>query len=467
MINEQELWSQVKALLKSSNSDQTYKELFEPITEIHKVQNNIVYLIVNTKLDKFRIDKYYLQTINNLVSNCTKENIRFQLIARQEIPQEEEKDEKAEVKSEQNQSMQTSVITLRSLRSDYTFENFITGEANREAFTLAMKVAESCEAIINPFYIFGDVGLGKTHLMTAVGHYIYAKKQNAKIVYTTAQQFVEDYFKSKNKNQKNTALADEFDNYYRSADVLLVDDIQYLADRQGSQDEFFKLFEYLFERNKQIIITSDRPATELNIMARLKSRFTWGLQSIIRKPNLLLRKAILKQKLTSLVSDPTEINDEIITYIAEAFDQNVRELEGALRRFVTYCVSFNIPFTMDNAILALDAIIPKEKQEQNEINATKIEKIKETIASYYNINVKELSSPSRKQEYVYARSMSVYILKTKYNLTLNKIGSVLGGRDHATVSHALDKITENIKTDQFVKEDLENLIRNLDKIYED
>ena len=155
--------------------------------------------------------------------------------------------------AEMDKLMQATPDIKSKFNKKYTFDNFVTGEANREAFTFSVKVAESPHVTINPFYIFGDVGLGKTHLMTAIGHYILENNPDTNVVYTTAQQFVEDFFKAKNKNQKNTALADEFDNYYRSADLLLVDDIQYLADRQGSQDEFFKLFEYLFENNKQII----------------------------------------------------------------------------------------------------------------------------------------------------------------------------------------------------------------------
>ena len=259
-------------------------------------------------------------------------------------------------------------------------------------------------------------------------------------------------------------LSEEFDKHYRNADVLLVDDVQYLADRQGSQDEFFKIFEYLFENNKQIVITSDRKADELNIMSRLKSRFSWGMQTDIKRPNLELRKAILKDKLKTLVTDPFVVPDDVITYIAENMDQNVRELEGALRRFIYYCVSFNYDFTVENAQLALESIIPKDRMSL-ENNKTRIEKIKEIIASYYNINPKELSSASRKAEYVYVRNVTVYILKTKYNLTLNKIGSSLGGRDHATISHSYDKMVQLLASDENVKLDIENLTKQLDKMY--
>ena len=460
MNKELELWEQVKTMLKASNDEATFNQTFAPITEIYKVQNNVIYLIVNNSLDIFRLKRFYLNKMNELLSQCAGESMSFGFISKAEVDNQTVNQPK-----ETPKKIETTLIKRRNLRAEYTFSNFITGEANREAFTFSVKVAESPHVTINPFYIFGDVGLGKTHLMTAIGHYILENNPSANVVYTTAQQFVEDFIKAKNKNQKNTAVADEFDEYYRSADLLLVDDIQYLADRQASQDEFFKLFEYLFENNKQIIVTSDRPASELNIMSRLKSRFSWGMQTDVKKPNQLLREAILRGKLKFLISDSDEVPADVITYIAENFDQNVRDLEGALRRFMSYCVSFNIDFNYDNAVLALDAIISSNKNSVNTGTKLHIEKIKEIISSYFNINVKELSGPSRKQEYVYARQLTVYILKTKYNQTLTAIGTALGGRDHATISHAFDKISESIKTDSNIKEDVDNLISNLDKQY--
>lgn len=461
MENALKLWEQVKAMLKASNDEATFNQTFEPITDVYKVQNNIIYLIVNNSLDIFRIKRFYLVKMNELLNQRTDEQMSFGFVSKEEA-------EKQVSQSGENivaPVSHTSIIKKRNLRAEYTFSNFITGEANREAFTFSVKVAESPHVTINPFYIFGDVGLGKTHLMTAIGHYMLENNPNINVVYTTAQQFIEDFYKAKNKNQKNSAYADEFDNYYRSADLLLVDDIQYLADRQGTQDEFFKLFEYLFENNKQIIVTSDRPANELNIMSRLKSRFSWGMQTDIKKPNQILREAILRGKLKFLISDVDEVSTEAISYIAENFDENVRDLEGALRRFISYCVSFNIDFNYDNAVLALDAIIPNSKSNANSNTKLHIEKIKEIIASYFNINAKDLSGPSRKQEFVYARQLTIYILKTKYNQTLTAIGSALGGRDHATISHALEKITDQIKTNPNIKEDVDNLILSLDKQY--
>lgn len=461
METEQELWEKVKELLRASNDKTTFEQNFLPITKVYKFQNGYIYLIVENLLAKYRLEKFYLQKMNDLVEQFTDEKIQFKLITQADVDKEEEKKNSMNLNSV---NPEEKTVKTRILRPEYTFENFVTGESNREAFTFSVRVAESPNVTINPFYIFGDVGLGKTHLMSAIGHFILDNDINTKVVYTTAQQFVEDYFKSKNKNQRSTTSSSEFDDYYRNCDVLLVDDIQYLADRQGSQDEFFKIFDHLFENNKQMVITSDRPASELNIMARLKSRFSWGIQTTVRKPNLDLRIAILKDKLKFLVSDPSEISDEVIEYIAENFDQNVRELEGALRRTIYYCVSFNLPINLDNTIIALESIISNDKTSNQK--TVKIERVKEIIASYYNINPKELSSSSRKQEFVYARSVAIYLLKNKYNLTLNKIGSALGGRDHATISHSLDKITESINSNENIKQDIETLEKQLDKLYE-
>lgn len=428
--------------------------------KIHKVQNGSIFLIVANSFDKFRIEKFYLNKMNETLNTISTEKMQFKIITQSQADEEKEKINSIAINTV---DLSEKAIKQRFLRPEYTFDNFITGEANREAFTFAVKVAESPHVTVNPFYIFGDVGLGKTHLMMAIGHYILDNNVKANIVYTTAQQFVEDYFKSKNKNQRSTAVSDYFDNYYRNADVLLVDDIQYLADRQGSQDEFFKIFEYLFENNKQIIVTSDKKASELNIMDRLKSRFTWGIQVDIRKPNIELRKAILKKKLATLIEDPLKVSDDALEYIATNFDENVRELEGALRRFVNYCVAFNINYTLENAKLSLESIISTNRSSANDYSITQAEKIKSVVASYFNIPVKELSGVSRKQEIVYARSITMYLLRTVANIGLKKIGELLGNRDHATVSHAIDKITDGIKNDEYIRQDVDNLVDKINK----
>ena len=456
------LLNKVKEELKEKFIPAQYNTIFNEITQIYKVQGGNIYLVVANSLEKFRLEKIYLNQMNEILNTFTTEPMQFKFITASDANKEKEKNNTIGLT---NVDASEKAVKERVLRPEYTFDNFVTGEANREAFTFSVKVAESPHVTINPFYIFGDVGLGKTHLMMAIGHYILDNNLNTKIIYTTAQQFVEDYFKSKNKNQKSTTISDYFDTYYRSADVLLVDDIQYLADRQGSQDEFFKLFEYLFENNKQIIVTSDRKASELNIMDRLKSRFTWGMQVDIRKPNQDLRKAILKRKLATLIANVDDVSNDALDYIATNFEENVRELEGALRRFVNYCVAFNIDYTLENAKLALESIISSNKNTSEEMSSNQVEKVKSIISSYFNIPVKELSGSSRKQEIVYARSVTIYLLRTIYNIGLKKIGEYLGNRDHSTIAHAIDKIEDGIKTDEFISQDVRNLIDKLNKKY--
>ena len=353
MENTLQAWNLVKQELQNRNivAPEVFHELITPIQEIYKETNTTVFLIVKDNLVKFRLEKFYLESINKLFVEISQINKRIKLITHEQI--EEEKKTQSDFQFNKVSSLELNK-NQRNLRGEYTFENFVTGKTNRFAFITASKVAESPVVTINPLYIFGDVGLGKTHLMTAIGHYILDKNPSANVIYTTAQQFTEDYFNATTK--KNPNAMQEFSDFYKSADVLLVDDIQFLANKNATQEEFFKLFEYLYSQNKQMVITSDRKAEELeNIMARLKSRFSWGNPVDIQKPDFELRQAIVKQKLCSLINNPDDVSDEAINFIAENFYNNIRELEGALRRFVNYCVAFCIDYSLDNAKTALDA----------------------------------------------------------------------------------------------------------------
>lgn len=459
MEDAQNLLKQVKKDLEIDLSLAVYNNTFKDLEKIYKVQEGNIYLIAPDTLTAYRLKSIYSKKMNEILNKYTDRKMQFQFITEEEAKVESEKIISNNLTTV---NPDEKLIGKRILRPEYTFDSFVTGIANRDAFLISTKVAGTPSNLANPFYIFGDVGLGKTHLMMAIGHYMLANNPNLNIVYTTAQQFVEDYFKSKNKNQRVTSISDAFDNYYRSADVLLVDDVQYLADRQGSQDEFFKLFEYLTELKKQIIITSDRKASELNIMDRLKSRFTWGIQVDIKKPDLELRKNILKYKLKTLISNPSDVPDEILDYIATNFEENVRELEGALRRFVNYCVAFNIDYTLEYAINSLESILPSTKISQDNFNSN-IELVKDCVASYFNIPVKELAGKSRTQAIAYARMIAIYLIRTKYNVALKKIGESFGNRDHSTIAHAVDSIENDVKNNESVKQDVDNIVDKLNK----
>ena len=454
MIESNKLWEQtLEEFKKDANSSDTV-ELLSEINKVYKFENNVIYMIVPNALTKFRIEKFYNNKLNEIVQKLTNRSVKFKFILEEEVKEEETpplliKDQ----------------INKRPLRAEYTFANFETGESNRFAFISAMKVAETPETLYNPLYIFGDVGLGKTHLMMAIGNYILDNNPNKNIVYTSAQEFTEEYFLA-TSTKKGRDNIEKFYEKYRSADVLLVDDIQFLEGKQGTQEEFFKVFEYLHGLNKQIVITSDRSSNELkNMMLRLKSRFNWGLSVDIKHPDKKLRLNILRRKLSFLIENPKSVPEEVLEIIADNFTSNIRDLEGALRRYVTYCVSLNIPFTVENVYTALDRLIPEKEQDQNkdkELTQKKnFDKVKKEGAKYFQLSVSDLESNSRKQQVAYARQMAIYIIKKVYNPVLKAIGDSFGGRDHATISHSIDRIESMMSKNSMVKTDFEILTKNI------
>lgn len=449
MVDSLKLWEHTLEILKEDLDDSDFSVLFSEVNEIYKTENNYIYIVVPNALTKFRIEKFYINKLNDIVSTISNSIVKFKFILKDEINEEE----KPSLISKDS-------INKRPLKAEYTFNNFETGESNRFAFISAMKVAETPETLYNPLYIFGDVGLGKTHLMMAIGHYILDNKIDTNVVYTSAQEFTEDYFLA-TSTKKGKENIEEFYHKYRDADVLLVDDIQFLEGKQSTQEEFFKVFEYLHGINKQIVITSDRSANELkNMMARLRSRFNWGLSVDIKVPDKSLRVNILKRKLSFLIENTKDVPNEVLDVISDIFTKNIRDLEGGLRRYITYCVSLNIPFTVDNVYVALDRLLPDNKDEKGEDNK-KFDLIKKEVSSYYKIPTKELESNSRKQQIAYARQMAIYLIKSLYNPSLKQIGECFGNRDHATISHSYDKISNLIKNNTLVKTDYDILVKKL------
>lgn len=453
------LWNKAKEKIKEDHifPPEAYKELIEPINTVFKETNTTLFLIVENNLIKFRLDKFYIDTINEVMINVSDEVKRVKFITADEAKKEKEFNSNFAINQVSSLELNKS---QRKLRGEYTFENFVMGVTNRYAYITAMKVAEEHDTSINPLYIFGDVGLGKTHLMTAIGHYILDNDPKKNVIYTTAQQFTEDYINSLTK--KDPKKNQEFSDYYRTADVLLFDDVQFLANKTATQEEFFKLFEYLYNKNIKIVITSDRKPEDLeNIMSRLKSRFSMGIPVDIQKPDFELRKAIIKKKLKDLISDPDSVDSLVIDFIASSFVNNIREIEGALRRFINYCVSFNLKYTLENAKTSLNSIISTSEEAIEEMDYANINKVKKVVAKYYSISVSDLSASTRKAEIVLPRQIAIYLVKTIYDTPLSKIGEYFGNRDHTTISYACNKVEQLIQNDWTVKQDIENLRKNL------
>ena len=445
-----DIWNEIKSQLAASFEEQSYHETIESIDSIFKINNNYIYLIVENDFIKKRIEMIYLNKMNRMLERYMNETHRYKLITKDQAEQELTDQKKIDFTKADESFMQRNYES--NLNPSYSFDNFVVGNSNRLAYTSAIKVADQPGIVANPLYIFGDVGLGKTHLMQCVGNYISESDINKKVLYVKADHFVEEYVRLASKKKY-----EEFNNLYRDVDVLLVDDIQFLAKKEKSQIEFFKLFEMLHGQSKQIVITSDRSANDLkDIMSRLTSRFLWGVSVDINRPDLDHRIKILEKKMMAETSDKNLIPKKVIEYIASVFDNNVRELEGALKRVLFYCTAFNYEFNIKNAEIALDSLI-KPKHNHKDFVKSKINNVLSIVSDYYGITTSDLVSKKRTKNFMFPRQVAMYLIKSIYDLPYKKIGSYFSNRDHSTVMHSVEKITNDIQIDKNVKIDVEKL----------
>ena len=343
----------------------------------------------------------------------------------------------------------TSNVNHRSnLNPTFTFDNFVEGKANQLALAAAKQVAENPGEAYNPLFIYGGVGLGKTHLMHAIGNEVLKQNNKAKIVHLSSERFVVDMVKAL---QTNTI--DRFKKYYRSLDVLLIDDIQFFAKKTASQEEFFHTFNALLEANNQVILTCDRYPKEVDgLEDRLKSRFGWGLTQAIDPPELEMRVAILMSKAEQT---NTKLPDEVAFFIAKRIRSNVRELEGALKRVIANANFTGKAITLEFVREALKDLIAAQDKRIN------IENIQKTVAEYYKIKVSDLLSKRRNRSVARPRQVAMTLSKELTNKSLPEIGDLFGGRDHTTVLHACRKIKQLTEENREIKEDYSNLLRTL------
>ena len=343
----------------------------------------------------------------------------------------------------------TSFDSDRRFLVDFTFDNFVTGKSNELARAAALQVSSNPGTTqYNPFFIYGGVGLGKTHLMNAIGNNILRQNPKAKILYLHSEKFVADMVRALQHNK-----IDSFKKFYRSADALLIDDIQFFAGKERSQEEFFHTFNALLEGSCQIVLTCDRYPKAVNgLDDRLKSRFGWGLTQSIEPPELETRVAILQKKAASI---GTGLDTEVAFFIAKCIQSNVRELEGALRRVVANAQFTGKEITLAFAKEALQDLISLQN------SMVSIENIQKTVANYYKIRMADLLSAKRNRSLARPRQLAMSLAKELTNHSLPEIGDAFGGRDHTTVLHACKKISEVCLTDNKIKEDLINLRRAL------
>ncbi|MGL5675290.1 MAG: chromosomal replication initiator protein DnaA, partial [Cellulosilyticaceae bacterium] len=325
--------------------------------------------------------------------------------------------------------------TKSNLNPRYVFNSFVVGNSNRMAHAAALAVAEAPARAYNPLFLYGGVGLGKTHLMHSIAHYILEQNPNAKVLYASSEKFTNELINSI-KDDKNEA----FRNKYRNIDVLLIDDIQFIAGKERTQEEFFHTFNTLHEANKQIIISSDRPPKEIETLEdRLRSRFEWGLIADIQGPDLETRIAILRKKAEI---ESLSVPEEVLLFIAKTVISNIRELEGALNRIIAFSSLANKPITVELANEALKDLISKDKP-----RIITADYIQEIVANYFHLKPEELKSSKRTRNIAFPRQIAMYLCRKLTDLSLPKIGEKFGGRDHTTIIHGYEKISKDILKD--------------------
>jgi chromosomal replication initiator protein len=444
MQNElNDLLTKAKELLKEEVTRISY-ETWIKILEIQSAENDHIVLLTSSSYQKEVVETKFSDLLTNTFNYITNRDCTVSIVSREELEAEARKGI-----LEGTEKVGTPInYATTNLNPKYTFSTFVVGNNNRFAHAAALAVAEAPAASYNPLFIYGGVGLGKTHLMHAIGNEILKNNKNSKILYVTSEVFTNELI---NAIKDNTS--DQFRNKYRNIDVLLIDDIQFIAGKERCQEEFFHTFNTLYESGKQIILSSDRTPKDIPLLEdRLKSRFEWGIIADISNPDYETRLAILRKKAQL---DKIIIDDEILTAIATRIDSNIRELEGTLNKLIAKASLTNSQITMEMAERAINDIVA---QQEKVISA---EFIQDTVAKYFSVNPKDLKGSKRSNDITFPRQIAMYLCRNVANMSLPQIGKDFGKRDHTTVMHACNKIEQDMKTNSNTKlivESVKNLL---------
>ena len=459
MENKDLIWEKFLSIIKKRVSSISYETWFKE-SRLHSLGEDAI-IVVSTIAHKKHLSESYGDLISEILNSITGTNFNLKFVLESDLDKEE-KDEFIEEQEELG--VPYNSYKDANLNPEYKFENFIVGESNRFAQATALAVAENPGKMYNPLFIYGNSGLGKTHLMHAIGNYI-VDNSNRKVLYVSSETFISDFLglNKKNSDGTNFEKKDAFKEKYRNLDVLIIDDIQFLGTAPKSQDEFFHTFNTLFDNKKQIIISSDNSPDDLkNLEDRLRTRFNWGLKVNIFPPDNELRKKILKNKLANMNFAQT-MSEEAIDYIANTCQSDVRKLEGALTRVCAYAtIFFQEEITLDLAIEALKGNFSNNNTYGGGSNSYDISRIQKCVANYYNVTVEDLKSKKRVANIAFPRHIAIYLSRQLTDESFPRIGMEFGGRDHSTVMSSCDKIEEEIKTNKQLEKIIEEIKKRLE-----
>ncbi|OON97939.1 MAG: chromosomal replication initiation protein DnaA [Epulopiscium sp. Nele67-Bin005] len=433
----EELWNSILQLVERETSSVSFKTWFKE-TKLIDMQEDKIVVSVKNEFNKEILSTRYFELLKNSVLHILNKEYSFEFVL---LANEARFLEKGSLK---NSGKISDPLHKRSnLNPKYNFETFVVGNGNRMAHAAALAIAEAPALAYNPFFVYGGVGLGKTHLMQSIAQYILEQNPNSKVLYTSSEKFTNELINSIRDDEN-----DIFRNKYRDIDVLLIDDIQFIAGKERTQEEFFHTFNTLYEANKQIIISSDRPPKEIETLEeRLCSRFEWGLIADIQNPDLETRVAILRKKAES---EGLRFPQDVLLFIANTVVSNIRELEGALTRILAYASLTNRPITIELAKEALKDLVTRTRTYEVVKDVT-IEGIQEVVARHFDIKVVDLLSKKRAKAIVYPRQIAMYLSRKLTDLSLFKIGEKFNKRDHTTIMHGCDKITADLKNDEYLR----------------
>ena len=463
-MNVDLLWAKFLERIKNDVNSMVYKTYFANTKLLTKEDNKLIISVPNIICQK-RLDSFYYDIINAILLELTSETYELKFILEEEInkiikPKQESLFDSFPQNNVDNLINNQNSLNYKhhsNLIKDYTFDNFIVGNSNRLAHGAAFAVAEEPGKHYNPLVLYGNSGLGKTHLMHAVGNYI-EQNSNKKVLYITSKEFEDDYIKlCRSKDFNNDDYSDYYNNKYKNIDVLIVDDIQFLASKTKTQEEFFHTFNNLYQNNKQIIVSSDRSPNDIKQLAdRLKTRFTWGMTVNIYPPEFELRKNIIYKKINGSKLQK-DIPDDVVEYIASNTASDVRALEGAINRLTAYSfIMGGIDITLENAVDALKDMINKGTSEE-----TNILKIQKGVADYFQISVDDLKSRKRSANIAFPRQIAMYLSRTLLNASFEQIGLEFGGKDHTTVMHSCEKIRNEVNINKEIYNSIEKIKENI------
>ena len=438
-MDKNKIWGTTLNYLRANTTELSYNTWISPLY-IHHIEEEagIIYLAwPNQSKLVNHLNDHYLNLIENAINSSLDKP--FRVVIKQEKEYDVSKIDTTRMKNPLNQE--------KLFNPRFNFENFVVGNSNKYAHAVSVAVAEAPGDIYNPLFIYGGSGLGKTHLMQAIGVQIIRNNPNTKVLYVSTEMFTNELITAINDNKTRS-----FRNKYRKVDVLLIDDIQFLEGKEATQEEFFHTFEALYQNNKQIVITSDCPPVSLKgLDERLRTRFSWNMIADIQPPDYETRVAILKNLAVKSDLEMTSDLYDVLCMIADQVKDNIRELEGAYNRVIGLSQLLNEKITVDNAKSILKDIIKDNEQ------AVAPERIRSTVANHYKIKISEMDSPKRNAEITLPRQVAMYLCRETTDLSLPKIGKLFGNRHYSTVIHAVEKIEDELKYDEELRENIETI----------